>query len=316
MNLIEGINLSKCYDLKAKNKIYAVNNINLAIEKGEIIGLIGESGCGKSTLAKMLLKLEKATNGKVIFKGEDITNYSFNQIRLIRKDMQMIFQNSLDLFNPYFTVREVIQEPLNNFVKISDEQKEDMIISILEKVGLDKTYLSRYANELSGGQRQRVGIARALILNPEFVICDEPTSSVDYAIRNQILDLLLDLKNQFQLTYLFISHDISTVHKICDKVIVMYLGNIVEIIPNMNEQVIHPYSKDLMDATLDINPRKREYKKVSLYKNEDNIYPKKGCIFQNRCPHTKEVCRINTPILKQVGNKDENHYVACHIKLK
>ena len=313
MNLIEAKNLSKCYNMKAKDKIFAVNNINLSIEKGEIVGLVGESGCGKSTLGKMLLKLENATEGNIIFQGEDITAYSFDRMRPIRRNMQMIFQNSLNAFNPYYTVSQIVQEPLSNYFKISPEEKEKMVVDILEKVGLSKEHLSRYGSELSGGQRQRVGIARALILNPEFVVCDEPTSSVDYAIRNQILELLLDLKDQTGLTYLFISHDISAVNRICNRVVVMYLGNIVEILPRMNQHIVHPYTQALMAATFSVDPKKRGKKKVLFKENEENTVPKCGCVFQNRCLYAEEICKYEIPKLTRIGNGHRhNHFAACH----
>ncbi|TWH51661.1 ABC transporter ATP-binding protein [Sporomusa sp. KB1] len=309
VNLFEITNLYKCYNNKAKPRVYAVYNTNLTIKKGEILGLVGESGCGKSTLGKMLLKLEQPSRGRIIFNQQDITDYSFNQMRKIRNSMQMIFQGSANAFNPYFTVEQIISEPLNNYSQESTEKKREKIIAMLEKVGLDQTYLTRYGHEMSGGQRQRVGIARALILNPEFVVCDEAVSSIDYAMKNQILTLLTDLKQQFALTYLFISHDIAAVNKICDRVVVMYLGNIVEIISNINGDVQHPYTKALLAATLIPDPQKRE-KKMVLYKDEEELkIPERGCVFQNRCLYTQEVCKAEQPSLVP---KTGEHYIACH----
>jgi len=312
MNLIEAKNLSKCYNLKAKRKIYAVNHVDLSIRKGEILGLVGESGCGKSTLGKLLLKLERATSGSITFKGEDISHLSFDEMRPLRRNMQMIFQNSANVFNPYFTVRQIIMEPLNNYVRESAKDKEIKIIEILECVGLSEDYLSRYGSELSGGQRQRVGIARALVLKPEFVVCDEPVSSVDYAIRNHILNLLVELKEQLGLTYLFISHALSVVNKICDRVVVMYLGNILEILPSVNQNVIHPYTQALLAATLDVNPRNREKKKVLLRENEESSIPRQGCVFQNRCLYKEEICGKEKPRLERIDNSSD-HFVACHL---
>ncbi|WP_156900441.1 oligopeptide/dipeptide ABC transporter ATP-binding protein [Anaerovorax odorimutans] len=310
MSLIEVKNAYKCYGKIKKHSVYALTDVNLTIEKGEIVGLVGESGCGKSTLGKIFLKLEKLTSGKVFFNGQDITNFSFNQMLSIRKNMQMIFQNSSNVFNPYFTVRQVLSEPLNNYFKLSYEEKEKRMTLLLKRVGLNNSYLERYGNELSGGQRQRIGIARALILNPEFVVCDEPVSSVDYAIRNQLLTLLLDLKHDFGLTYLFISHDLSAVNKICTKVVIMYLGNIMEIIPRMDENVEHPYSKALLAAALSADPHNRSEKKI-LFKETDEIFvPKKGCAFQNRCLYAKEICKNKKPILTQIK---DGHYVSCHL---
>ncbi|MBV7271844.1 ABC transporter ATP-binding protein [Clostridiaceae bacterium UIB06] len=313
MNLIEAVALSKCYNEKTKKKVYAVKDVDLAIRKGEILGLVGESGCGKSTLGKMLLQLEKSTGGQVFYGDENISKYDFNKMRTIRNNMQMIFQNSSNLFNPYYTVKQIIMEPINNYSKDSEADKEQRIIDILSKVGLDSSYLERYGNQLSGGQRQRVGIARALVLKPEFVVCDEVVSSVDYEIRNQILKLLIDLKEEFGLTYLFISHDLSAVKKICDRVVVMYMGNIMEILPSIEENIKHPYTKALLAASLDINPRNRQKKKILFRENEEQIIPENGCIFQNRCLYSNEKCKNNKPKLE---NTEDNHFVACHLYKK
>lgn len=310
MNLFEIKGLHKCYNEKAKPQIHAVYNVSLNIKRGEILGLVGESGCGKSTLGKILLKLERPSKGRILFKGQDITDYSFAQMRQIRNSMQMIFQGTANAFNPYFTVRQIISEPLNNYSRESPQEKEKKIIAMLEKVGLNKTYLSRYSREMSGGQRQRIGIARALILNPEFVVCDEAVSSIDYALKNQILMLLTDLKQQFGLTYLFISHDISAVNKLCGRVVVMYLGNVVEIIPSINDQVQHPYTKALLAATLVPDPQKRGKNRVLLREGEELKIPEKGCVFQNRCLYTQTICQTEQPIL---AAKDAEHYIACHL---
>ena len=310
MNLFEINNLYKCYNIKEKPKIYAVYDLTVTIRKGETLGLVGESGCGKSTLGKMLLKLEQPTRGTIIFKQQDITHYSFNQMRQIRHGMQMVFQGNANAFNPYFTVEQIIREPLDNYSQETRAEKQAKIIDMLAKVGLNETYLTRRGHEMSGGQRQRVGIARALILNPEFVVCDEAVSSIDYALKNQILSLLTGLKQQFGLTYLFISHDIAAVNKICDRVIVMYLGNIVEIIPNINDQVQHPYTKALLAATLIPDPRRREKNKVLFKEAEAIKIPEKGCVFQNRCLYTRQVCAKEQPALV---SKDNQHYIACHL---
>ncbi len=310
VNLYQIKDVSKCYNKKEHPRVYAVYNVSLDIRKGEILGLVGESGCGKSTLGKMLLKLEQPTKGKIIFDGQDITDYSFQQMRKIRDNMQMIFQGSRNAFNPYFTARQIIAEPLNNYGSQPEAEKERKIVALLEQVGLNETYLSRYSHEMSGGQRQRVGIARALILNPQFVVCDEAVSSVDYCVKNQILTLLVELKEQLGLTYLFISHDISAVNKICDRIVVMYLGNIVEIISSINEEVRHPYTKALLAATLLPDPRKRGTNTVLFKEDETLRIPEQGCVFQNRCFYTQAVCRIKQPTL---AAEDDGHQVACHL---
>ncbi|EHQ91114.1 oligopeptide/dipeptide ABC transporter, ATP-binding protein [Desulfosporosinus youngiae DSM 17734] len=310
VNLYEIKGVYKSYNSKEKPPVYAAFNINLTIKKGEVLGLVGESGCGKSTLAKMLLKLEQPTRGRIIFKQQDITDYSFKQMRKIRSSMQMIFQGTANAFNPYFTVEQIISEPLNNYSREAKELKKKKVVEIMERVGLNKTYLTRYGHEMSGGQRQRVGIARALILNPEFVVCDEAVSSIDYALKNQILSLLTDLKRQFGFTYLFISHDLSAVNKICDRVVVMYLGNIVEIIPHINEQVQHPYTKALLAATLIPNPHQREKNRVLFREGEGLKLPERGCIFQNRCLYAQSICLTDQPALM---SKNDEYYVACHL---
>ena len=201
-NIIKVNGLSKAYS-REKPPVYAVYHAEFAIRKGETLGLVGESGCGKSTLGRLLLRLEKPTKGTICFKNQDITDFSFGQMQKIRSSMQMIFQGSSNAFNPYYTVRQIIGEPLQNYHKMHGAEQEQCIVSMLERVGLDGSYLRRYSHELSGGQRQRVGIARALILEPEFVVCDEAVSSIDFALKKQILKLLVDLKKKNGTTYLF-----------------------------------------------------------------------------------------------------------------
>lgn len=310
MNLYEIKGIYKAYNPKEKPRAYALYNINLEIKKGEVLGLVGESGCGKSTLGKILLKLEQSTRGRIVFKGQDITDYSFQQMRGIRNRMQMIFQGTANAFNPYFTVEKIISEPLNNYSREGKEQQRQRLAAMLARVGLNETYLTRYGHEMSGGQRQRVGIARALILNPEFVVCDEAVSSIDYALKHRILTLLTDLKAEYGLTYLFISHDLSAVNKICDRVAVMYLGNIVEIIPHMNGQVRHPYTQALLAATLSPDPHQRQKNRVMFREGGELTLPRRGCIFQKRCLYTEKLCLDEAPDLV---SKHDEHYVACHL---
>ncbi|MDR2433928.1 MAG: ABC transporter ATP-binding protein [Treponema sp.] len=309
MGFIEIKNLYKSYKPKAKPLVYAVRDVSLSIDRGEILGLVGESGCGKSTLGKLILKLEQPTQGGVVFDGEDITGCSFNGMRARRRRMQMVFQGSAQTFNPLYTLRQILREPLDNYHDERDSEKEKWMADMLHKVGLDETYLTRYPHEMSGGQRQRGGIARALILNPDFVVCDEAVSSVDYAIKNKILKLLVSLKNELSLTYLFISHDIAAVNSICDRIAVMYLGNIVEILPNINSGALHPYTQALLAATLPANPRERKADLVMFRENDDMSIPKRGCVFQNRCLYTKPLCAESRPALEQ---KTNGRFAACH----
>lgn len=311
-NIIEVAGLSKAYG-REKPPIYAVYHASFTIRRGETLGLVGESGCGKSTLGRLLLRLEKPTKGTIYFQNQDITDFSFGQMQKIRSSMQMIFQGSSNAFNPYYTLRQIIGEPLQNYHKGHGAGQERCIVSMLEHVGLDGSYLGRYSHELSGGQRQRVGIARALILEPEFVVCDEAVSSIDFALKKQILKLLVDLKKKNGTTYLFISHDMAAVKAVCDRIMVMYLGNILEILPSANAEVIHPYTQALMAATLEPDPTVRREKKVLFKEDGAQTIPKAGCVFQSRCLYARDKCTCQRPELEEVS---DGHFVACHYMKK
>ena len=311
-NIIKVNGLSKAYS-REKPPVYAVYHAEFAIRKGETLGLVGESGCGKSTLGRLLLRLEKPTKGSICFKNQDITDFSFGQMQKIRSSMQMIFQGSSNAFNPYYTVRQIIGEPLQNYHKMHGAEQEQCIVSMLERVGLDGSYLRRYSHELSGGQRQRVGIARALILEPEFVVCDEAVSSIDFALKKQILKLLVDLKKKNGTTYLFISHDMAAVKAVCDRIMVMYLGNILEILPSADAETLHPYTQALMAATLEPDPTVRREKKVLFKEDGAQTIPKAGCVFQSRCLYARDKCTCQRPELEEVS---DGHFVACHYMKK
>lgn len=309
--LLETVSLKKTYTPWERQPVYPVDDISLSIQKGEVLGLVGESGCGKSTFGKTLLNLEAATSGEVFYHGINIAGYKFKQMRKIRKNLQMVFQNSTDSFNPYFTVEQIVMEPLNNYSKGSRRDKELLVREMLEQVGLGKDYLSRYGCELSGGQRQRVNIARALIVRPEFVVCDEAVSALDYAVRNKILRLLYQMKEEQGLTYLFISHDLSAVRQICDRVAVMYMGQIMEILLDLRKETIrHPYTKALLAAALGTDPRNRTRGKI-LFKDEElGQSVTQGCPFQNRCLYARERCKTERPPLKALDGM--GHCAACH----
>ncbi len=308
--VVEVKNLSKTFDPKHKPVIYAVHDVSLAVRRGEILGLVGESGCGKSTLAKLMLRLETPSQGSVFFHGEDITHYRFGQMRRFRDRMQMMFQSVSTAFNPYYTVRRIVGEPLENYrEKFAKAERLDRITTLLHQIGLDQHYLNRYPNELSGGQRQRVGIARALVLQPDFVVCDESVSSVDHAVKNQILDLLVRLRKHHGCTYLFISHDLATVQKICDRVAAMYLGNAVEILPATNMQPRHPYTRALMAARLSSDPRQRTRQRVLFRPDEEVQASPHGCPFHNRCLLATDLCKAIRP---QLSDRGDGHMVACH----
>lgn len=306
MPLIEVKNLSKYYKKKGVTTC-AVANASFSIYRGETLGVVGESGCGKTTLGKLLLKLEQSDEGAILFSQKEITHYSFKQMRQIRQNMQMIFQASADAFNPYFTVEQIIAEPLINYKKMTRQARQQLICEILTLVGLDSSFLSRHSDALSGGQKQRVGIARALILNPEFVVCDEIVSSIDFALKQQILTLINTLKKTLKLTYLFISHDISAVNFVSDRIIVMYLGHIVEVVPTMDNRVQHPYSQALLSAVLPTHPTKKVPFKQQVY--IDSPKEQLGCPYYHRCLKKEEICQKQRPSLVEVAS---GHWIACH----
>ncbi|OBZ19029.1 dipeptide/oligopeptide/nickel ABC transporter ATP-binding protein [Bacillus sp. FJAT-27264] len=266
MKLLEAVSLSTTYGKKRSwfttqaGAMQAVHNVSLSLEQGETLGLVGESGSGKSTLGRLLLGLEKPTSGKVLYRGQDITGLSLKQMRSVRHRMQMIFQNSLSAFNPLFTVEQIIGEPLRNYRVGTAEARREKVLESLERVGLSRQYMRRYPHELSGGQQQRVGIARAIVLGPELLICDEPFSSLDATLRRQMLNLLLDLKSQLGLSYVFITHDLSLVDRFCDHVAVMHQGQIVEWQRSecILQHAIHPYTRSLLESVPIQDPRLRQ----------------------------------------------------------
>ena len=313
--LVEISQLSKQYTLSGgffsaqKRIIHAVNHIDLQIFKGETLGVVGESGCGKSTLARLMTRLEKPTGGSINFKGENIYSYSGEALKSYRRGVQIIFQDTYSSLNPRKSALSMIKEPLTIHRLGSAKEREAKALEMMSKVGLKKEQAKRYPHEFSGGQRQRIGIARALVLNPELIIADEPVSSLDVSIQAQILNLLLDLKNDFHLTYMFISHDLNVIRFISDRIAVMYLGRIVELTTNENiySRPLHPYTRMLLDAVPSCDPRqKKEKMKI---KGEAMVESSQGCSFQNRCLYRKEICTKEEPPLKKF---DEQSYCACH----
>ena len=309
MSIAEVKDLSKIFG-RGSQKIEAVSHVSLQVKEGEILGVVGESGCGKSTLGKLMLRLLQPSDGSIIFRGQDITRASYNDMRKIRKDMQMIFQGSSNAFNPFFNVRQILSEPLSNYPECIQGSINDQMERALEEVGLNSEYLDRYSRELSGGQRQRVGIARALMLDPKFVVCDEAVSSIDYALKNQILRILYRLKQEHGSTYLFISHDIEAVRAVCDRVAVMYLGKLVELLPDTYTEGIHPYTQALLSAALSTDPTQRSKRKLLFKENNDKERIERGCPFQNRCLYAIGECFESEPDLKEV---QPGHFSACHL---
>ncbi|MDR2612546.1 MAG: ABC transporter ATP-binding protein [Deltaproteobacteria bacterium] len=310
-NIAEVENLHKTFDRKRSDRTYAVYDLTLAVRRGEILGLVGESGCGKSTLGKLMLRLDTPTRGRIFFDGRDISRLGYSSLRPIRHRMQMVFQEASTAFNPYYTVRRSVGEPLGNFRRgMPERELLELVVTQLERVGLGAEHLGRYPGELSGGQLQRVGLARALIVEPDFLVCDESVSSIDHAVKNAILDLLAGLRREKGSSYLFISHDLAAVRRICDRVAVMYLGNLVELMPRAGIRPGHPYTAALTAATLSPDPRRRGRRKVLFKEGEELRLNSSGCVFQNRCLLAAGRCAAERPLLDDRGG---GHLVACHL---
>jgi peptide/nickel transport system ATP-binding protein/oligopeptide transport system ATP-binding protein len=291
--------------------VRAVDGVDLFIRQGETLGLVGESGCGKSTLGRTILSLIPATGGEVLYKGEDILKLPEEKLRLLKQKMQIVFQDPYSSLNPRMTVLELVRSPLDNYRTGSAEERQARVISMLNHVGLDEDQLYRYPHEFSGGQRQRIGIARALILNPEFVVCDEPVSALDVSVRSQVLNLMGGLQKEFGLTYLFISHDLSVVRHISDRVAVMYLGKIAEIADKreLYRDPRHPYTRALLSAIPIPDPSVKR-KRMPLSGDVPGAYnPPGGCHFHPRCPRRTAKCEKTEPRLETVSG---DHQAACH----
>ncbi len=291
----------------------AVDDVSFTVHEGEVLGLVGESGCGKSTLGRTILKIHSITDGDVIFKGENIKNYGFKEMRPIRKDMQMIFQDPYASLNPRMSVAEIVRGPLDVFGIGDKKDRLDKVTEMLGIVGLSGEYLNKFPHEMSGGQRQRVVIARAMISNPSFVVCDEPVSALDVSVRAQVLNLMKDMQEQFNTAYLFISHDLSTVRYICDRIAVMYLGHIVEIADakELFDYPSHPYTMALLSSipVPDVDQRR---KRIILEGDVPSpIDPPKGCPFQSRCTRCTKLCLEERAELMDINGN--GHMVACHL---
>ena len=306
----------KKYFKSPKGVVHAVDGLNLTLEKGKTLGIVGESGCGKSTTGRVILRLLDATSGTVFFDGKDVTRATPAQMRELRKDMQMIFQDPFSSLNPRRTVSQLIAEPiiLNKLItgKNKKERIEARVLELMETVGLARRLYNTYPHELDGGRRQRIGIARALAMNPKFIVCDEPVSALDVSIQAQILNLLKDLQEKMGLTYIFITHNLSVVNHFADEIAVMYLGSLVEKAPvdELFESPMHPYTKALLSA-IPVPEISQERKKESIrgeITSPINLAP--HCRFCKRCPYATDACAEKpTPELRELGN---GHFVACH----
>ncbi len=296
--------------------VKAVDGVSFHIRRGETLGLVGESGCGKTTTGHAVLRLVDLTGGQVWFEGVDISHFSAPQMRPLRRRMQMIYQDPFSSLDPRMTVRDIVGEPLAVH-RICRNKKDylDQVSDLLEVVGLNPLMANRYPHEFSGGQRQRIGVARSLAVRPSLIVCDEPVSALDVSIQAQIINLLEDLQKQFELTYLFIAHDLAVVRHISDRIAVMYLGDIVEIADRIElyRNPLHPYTRALLSAVPIPNPALEAKRKHILLKGEvpSPLNPPPGCKFHTRCPEVLPQCSKETPIFKRIGDSD--HWAACHL---
>lgn len=312
--LLKAVNVNKDFIIKGaggKKILHALNNVNIEIHEGDTVGLVGESGCGKSTLGRSLLNLISITSGEVYYRGQRIDGYKFKEMLPLRKEMQMIFQDPFTSLNPRMRINELIRAPLDAFDLYDKKEREDRVVQIMEQVGLSTEYLYKYPHEMSGGQRQRVVIARAVVPNPSFVVCDEPVSALDVSVRSQVLNLMRDLQRENGMSYLFISHDLSVVNYICNKIVVMYLGRVVEAADceALFSNPIHPYVKALLSA-IPIPDVDQKRERIILQGDVPSpLDPPSGCAFHNRCPYATPMCSQETPELVTVN---DGHQVACH----
>jgi oligopeptide/dipeptide ABC transporter ATP-binding protein len=294
--------------------VQAVDDVSFDVYKGETLGLVGESGCGKTTLGRTILQLYKPTAGKVEFEGKSLTKIGGAELRKIRAQMQIIFQDPFSSLNPRMTIESIVGEPLEIHHVARGKAKRELVANLLRRVGLNPGFATRFAHEFSGGQRQRIGIARALALNPTFIVCDEPITSLDVSIQAQVINLLEDLQGEFDLTYLFITHDLSMVRHLCDRVAVMYLGRIVEVteVKDLYSHPLHPYTQALLSAIPVPDPEVEKTRQRIILEGDvpNPAHPPTGCNFNTRCPWAVERCFKEKPELKELK---KGHFAACFV---
>jgi oligopeptide/dipeptide ABC transporter ATP-binding protein len=316
--LLQVKNLKKYFPIKkgifqqTVGHIKAVDDISFTVDEGETIGIVGESGCGKSTTGKTILRLIEPTDGEIIYKKENIANLSEAKLKEYRKDMQIVFQDPFSSLNPRYRIGTILERPMEIHNLYTKKERKQKVLEILQKCGIDPSAVDKFPHEFSGGQRQRIGIARALTLNPSLLILDEPVSALDVSIQSQIINLLEDLQNELNLTYLFISHDLSVVRHISDRVLVMYLGQMFEMAETiaMFKEPLHPYTKALLSAIPVHNSTEKSERIVLAGDLPSPANPPTGCVFHTRCPVATEICKQKKPDWKEAK---EGHYVACHL---
>ncbi|QED49983.1 ABC transporter ATP-binding protein [Cytobacillus dafuensis] len=297
---------------KTLKHVKAVDGVSFDVKEGETFGIVGESGCGKSTTGRTILRLLEPTNGKIVFQGKNITELNKTEMRRLRKDIQIIFQDPYASLNPRMKVKETIEEPLINFGITDRSEREKRVLEVADQVGLSKAQLERFPHAFSGGQRQRIGIARALISKPKLIIADEPVSALDVSIQSQVLNLMRDLQKEFGLTYIFISHDLSVVKHFCDRIGVMYLGKMVEVADkkSLYDKPLHPYAEALLSALPSPHPLQKKERIILKGDVPSPSNPPSGCTFHPRCFSCMDVCKTAKPSLQPANSQ---HMVSCHL---
>ena len=316
--LLEVKDLKKWFPAKSspfsKEKVFikAVDGVSFTLNAGETLGVVGESGCGKSTMGRSVLRLLEPTNGQVLFEGKDYTALKSSELAKSRSDLQIIFQDPYASLDPRMTIGDIIGEPLDIQLKLPTKERMERVLKTMERVGLNTRYVNRYPHEFSGGQRQRIGIARAIVLGPKLMVCDEPVSALDVSVQAQVLNLLMDLQKEMGMAYIFISHDLSVVKHIADRVGVMYLGNMMEMADteSLYAKPLHPYTQALFSAIPRIGKERIEDKQILGGDVPSPANPPKGCRFCTRCPKVMDICKTDRPDFKEV---EPGHFCACHL---
>lgn len=311
-NILEVENLSKIYKDEKGRELVACDEISLNLKRGETLGIVGESGCGKSTLLKLICQLEKSDSGKIHMNGVDILEFKGEKLRLNRRKLQMVFQDPTSSFFSRMKVLEGVSEPLRNFQKLNKVEKNNKVKELLKLVKLPEDYIDRYPQSMSGGQKQRLGIARALILEPEILVCDEATSALDVSVQKEIIELLVDIQKKRDLSIIFVCHDLALVQSLSHRVMVMYLGNIVEVLPGemVGSGSKHPYTRALVDSIFTVDMDRDENINILEGETPSPIEKPEGCPFSNRCKYSEEICKKEKPKLVEIN---DSHKIACHI---